>query len=629
MGRKSSAKKQRKIEEKDEAKNPKQTKKSKRKFFKRSKKNPKKNTKKVSAPLTKPEVKGQAQHQAEKPRTKTPLKPQKIFGTLLALIMTTILIVVAVQLFQKNFRPTPLADLLPAEATSALVEINTYADHTQLTKAKELLSQTEYSTENLAKLIEEKLKLNPMTTATKWLGRQVGAAEIEIDPEKPLKTVYFVEVTNKKEVISLIDQSAEAHLNTLVKTEDKDQALYSWTIRSESNNRDEDYQMHASFLEEYLIISKDYDVLLFLINNNKDKRFQVVSDLDSYDEVSSETPFNKIGFLFINQYVANEKLQAKYSRISGQSIYIAAQGPLSNLSKAEGMALIAKDNHFEIRNYTALKDDYLSGNRYTRTIRNYKANLAKFIPQNQAIVWGGENIETQIKRLVALLSEGSTTTNEIFEGVIQNYVEKYLGGSIQLEEDIFDLMDNEFLLSLEQKSDKEGFDYTMLIELDSPSQDALTIQKIAQSFSEVGAVFEPKIQEIELEDGTKAKEIVAIPSTLMKSETVQGDNTIYKMETEDGGFGMFYAIQLDKVIISTNLKTLEKSLSLAANESDESILKDPKFAKLLGPSLQASDELIYIDSQALYPETKLMKSLSLSRQYFDSGFNSYFFINVE
>lgn len=608
MGRKSSAKKKRKIPEQ-----------------KHDNKHAHKHVQKIEKELTangsKPSPR--SLEPLSTPKPKEQLHPQKIFGGLLALIMATLLIVVGVNLLQKNFRPTPIAELVPASKTSAIIEINTYADHTQLTKAIKLLEKTEYSDQKIKDLINKKLKISVDFDIVPWLGRQIGAVELEVEKEKELSTVFFLESTSEARAVEFLNKTAKENLTELKETVENNQKMYSWNLRDESEDRTKDIPMYSSFLGDYLILSKDQAAVKMLIANTED----TVSGTDEYSDVESKMPFNKIGFLFMNYDVAHDKLLQKYNSISGLNLYTLARSPFKKLSKSEGASLIAKDQNFIIESFILLKEPYLKGNSSISSTRKYNANLLNVIPENVSFIWGGEEIKTHINRMVSLLSEGAANTATMFEGVMKNYTEKYFGKNVSLEDDIYPLLENEFLISMTKKGQNDI--YTFVIELSDPTNNALAIQKIANNFASVGGVFEPHVQEVTLGDGTKAKEIVATPQELIKSESEYKDSVIYEMRTKEGKWGLYYSILDGKVIISTNRDALLESLKLALKETTNSAKNSSRYLSVMSPALNISDSLIYADIGSLSPEAKLIKSISMAQNYYSNGLLSDYILNVE
>lgn len=523
------------------------------------------------------------------------IPPQKIFGAVLVLIMATILAVVGATLFQKAFGPSPLADLLPEKNTSALLQISTYTDHTQIEKALKLLDKTEYSQENLKKLISEKTKIDVDLDIKPWLGRQVGAAELEIEGNETLSTVFFFEYLNK-------DQSAKFIENL---TKEK-----KW---------------FAAILGDYILASTDAKAVNFLTSKEA-ASLDKLSSSSEYSKINKKMPVNKVAFLFLNHQVGYEKIQQKYGTITSSEIYQAAMGPLKNLLSSEGMALIAKDDNFVINSYMSFGAPYLEGSDLLYFSKRYQASLTAFIPGKPLFVWGGLDAVSLVQRFIKIFSAGSKDSLEVFDGILKNYVEKYLSSNVSLDEDITPLLQNEFLVALSKTGDKNT--YTIILELDDPESDALKLQKIANNFVTSGAVFEPHVEEHDLPDGTKAREIVASQQQLVKSESKYDSYSIYEAATEDSSWGVYYSVANDKAVISTNKDSLIESLKLIDKESSGSFETSNNFKLHFQPLLGSSEDVVFADIEQLIPGTKLVKSISTGREYFAEGILANYFINV-
>lgn len=579
MGRKASEKKKRKLaeqkpEQKHEQKPPKE------KVFK-----------KVFAKL-KPKKKEQSHPNLQ---TVKNIPPQKIFGAVLVLIMATILVVVGATLFQKAFGPSPLADFLPEQNTSALLQISTYTDHTQIEKALNILSKTEYSQENIKKLISEKTKIIVDLDIKPWLGRQVGAAELEIEGNESLSTVFFFEYMDKNQTTKFTE------------------------------NLTKEKKWFTAFLGDYIVVSTDSKAIEFL-TSDKAEALDKLSSSSEYSKINSKMPVNKVAFLFVNNQVGYDKLQQKYGDITNSEIYKAAMGPLEGLLSSEGMALIAKDDNFVINSYMSFGAPYLEGSDLLYFTRKYNSSLTAFIPDQPLFVWGGLDAISLVQRFIKIFSAGSKDSLEVFDGILKNYVEKYLSSNVSLDEDISPLLKNEFLVALTKTGEKNV--YTIIVELDDPESDALKLQKIANNFVSSGAVFEPHIEEHDLPDGTKSREIVASQKQLVKSESKYKDYSIYEAATEDASWGVYYSVATDKAVISTDRNSLIESLKLIDKESQNSFEKSENFKSHFEPLLSSSEDVVFADIEKLIPNTKLVKSISTGREYFAEGILANYFINV-
>ena len=582
-------------------------------------------------PKSKAKTKGTPAHTALEPVS--PKKPlpkqakQKIFGGLLAAILLTLLVYVGLQLFVTAFGATPLAKLLPDKETVAFVEMNTNLDHTQLVKAQNLLKSTSYSVDGLLGTIEEKFNVNLKKDVQPWLGRQIGLAELKY--ETALISVYFLEAYSKDLAEESLATIAANNLSELQKKEENSHTIYTLRLRNPSEDRSLDVEVYATFIDDYLVLTPDEKGLRILIDA-QNQGVTLVADNENYKKAIAAAPTNKVAYLFLNFAYESDMLLQKYGVLAGSNLLNSAIQPFAALFDSEGLALIAEDSYFVVESFMNLGRPFLKGNKYITQKSDYNPSLTKYIPDDIDIFWGGIDAERQVKRIIALLSQGDESTTQIFEGVFDSYAEKYFGANVSLEDDIYPLIGNEFALGVSSGASKT--DYLLVLELKNPTEDALRIQKIANNFISSGAVFEPHVEEHELPDGTIAKEIVATPEELIKSETSHdgaGGVVIYQMETSSGGWGIYYAILDNKAILSTNKDLIAKSLDLASNKTENSIASSSINAIHIAPAASNSDEVAYFDILKFWPDSPLIKSLSAGKEYFSDGILAYYYIYVE
>jgi hypothetical protein len=624
MGRKSSEKKKRRIEQQKDHHSKPPVKQEKKKLLSKLWSREKKEEE-IALPVEHPSSKESPQEPTkEKPKRKIPT--QKIFGALFAAIMLTILVYVGIMLFQKTFAPTSLAELLPDSETVALIEVNTNTEHTQLTKAQKLLSQTKYSLNETLTTLNKILNIDIKKDIFPWLGRQIGVAELTADEDGvALSSAYFLEVVDQKLAENFLQKLAENNLSKLETINKRNNPIYTFTLRHQGEDRSLDTVFFATFLEDYLIFSPSQKAITLLINTQSNSE-TLVSENEKYNEIKDKLPQSRVAFVFINfKHQVNALLQ-KYGLFTNSSFLTYAIKPFSTLFNSEGAALIAKDDSFAVESFMAPDSSYLNEN-YLSYKEKYNANLADYVPSRIDAFWGGMDLSKQIKRLVTIVGGGENTDLKVFEDVIQNYVEKYFGKTILLEEDIYPLIKNEFAITY-SKNDKKDI-YTLILDLANPAEDAVRLKKIANNFISTGAFFEPHVEEHKLPDGTVAKEIIATPEELMKSESSYKDTVIYEMKTEGDKIGFYYAIFSSKAIISTDKDTLIESLKLTLNESLDS-LKNSKIYKIhIDSALENTDEVSYFDISKFWPDSKLIKSISTGKEYFEEGLMAYYYIHVE
>jgi len=555
------------------------------------------------------------------PAKKLEIPYRRILSALISVTFLFVIVFVGANLFKKAFSAMPLSEILPYDKVIVLIEINTNADHTQMVKAEKLLKNSTYSLVNSIQKLNKRLSVDAEKDIKPWLGRNIGIAEMEL-PEGDLATVFFIETLSQKASDEFLKKIAEKNLSELSQKD----TVQSFALRYPGEDRSKDFLMYTAYLEDYVIFSPS-DKALRLVISKENKSSKKVANSDEYEKAQENLPINRIASIFMNFDKSQDKLFQKYGEILNSAFLNSAIKPFAALFSAESAVLTAGDNSFAVESFINLNSSYLKGNKYTSSKEKYLANLMDYVSQDAFIFWGGQNLEKQVKKIVAVLSEGEESTNRIFEEMLKNYSEKYFGSSVSMEGDIYPLVTDEFLLAVSKKDSKNA--YTLLLKLDDPLEDGLKLQKIANNFISSGAVFEPHIEEHSLPDGTVSKELVATPEELIKSESTYKDIAIYEMETESKNWGIYYAIFDSSAIISTSKKALTENLDVALGGGQSSLKKSHIFAFQIAPLIDYSDEVSYFDLSQILQKVSFIKSLSTSRQYVSDGIMSNYHIYVE
>lgn len=581
-----------------------------------------------------PSAKGGAMSHAAQPRgepktlsqhlpsiKKLEIPYRRILSALISVTFLLVLVFIGANLFKKAFSAIPLSELLPNDKIVALVEINTNADHTQMVKAENLLKNSKYSLGNSIQNLNKRLSVDIEKDVKPWLGRNIGIAEMVL-PEENLATMFFVETISRKASDEFLKKIAEKNLSEL-KQED---ILQSFALRYPGEDRSKDVRMYTAYLEDYIVFSpSDKAVRLVISKENKDAK--KVASGEEYKKAQDNLPINRMASLFMDFGKSQDKLFQKYGSILPPELLDSAIKPFAALFSAESLCLTASDNSFIVKSFINLNSSYLKGNKYTSSKEKYTADLMDFVGQDAYIFWGGQNLEKQVKKMVAVLSEGVESVNKIFEEMLKNYTEKYFGSSVSMEDDISPLVTDEFLFTVSKKDNKDA--YTLLLKLNDPMDDGLKLQKIANNFISSGAVFEPHIETHKLPDGTEAKELVATPEELIKAESIYKDTTIYEMETASKNWGIYYAIFDSTAIISTSKKALTENLDVFLSGGQNSLKKSKIFTEQILELMNYSDEVSYFDLSKILKKETFIKSLSTTRQYTSDGIMSNYYIYVE
>lgn len=592
MGRKSKAKKINKQQDVEVEAKPK------RKFFgffqakKETKvKNPKKSIKKIK----------------EATQVLKKVDKRKIVISTLVILIVVITFSIGYMLFQKAFRVDSIAKFLPKNETVAFLEFNTNLDHNQVIKATKLLSKNEkYSKENLILKVEKFFGFNYENDIKPWLGRVAGIAIVNSKSGDEINTVYFAELKDKT-----------AFENFLKSQEFKSKIYQGKAIYSGNN-------LHASVADNYVFFSENEKSISQLLD------FQIsgegtLNTEDEYRKVEKNLPLNKMVFFYINFDKVKDSLFKEYAFVSESGLSMATLSPFLRLFDSEGVALVAMENNFALQSYLNFDDLVLNGIQSNDFSEQYTSVLTNYIPKDIDVMWGSRNMEFQLMRLIEILSAGEENTLKIFENFLNNYTKKYFGAETSLKEDIFPLFKEEFAFTVKTQEAKNI--YTLLLKLDSPQKNAITIQEIANNFTSIGAIFEPKIVEHVLPDGTVSKEIIAAHEEIVKTKNPYKKTTIHELKMSKQGWGIYFSVFDQIAVISNSLENVKATID--KNNSQENFAKNLVFVERVEPIIKSTDEILYVNFANLLPVLKkngkmpevfeIIDTLSSGKNYFNDG----------
>ncbi|MFA6305599.1 MAG: DUF3352 domain-containing protein [Candidatus Gracilibacteria bacterium] len=536
---------------------------------------------------------------------------KKIFGGALVVIMLSILVAVGYLLFEKVFKPIPIAKYLPSDRTIAFIELNSNFNHNQLTKSFELLKNyPQYSEKKAQELLEKKLVGNYDNDIKTWLGRSIGVAFLKgKSDEKSLDEIYFAEAINKTNAKKFIENK-----KTYAKMQYAGYEVYS----SDSGN-------NIAFVDNYLIYTQDKKAIENLLDFEKSQGKSVFS-LEKYSGISNNMPINKMAFLYVNFDQVSEAFLRKIPLLKDMDMDFKQLLPLIKLMNSDGMALIAMEDKFAIQSFLNLNIEKVKEEKYIKMNEKYSANITQYVGENALAFYGGQNIEDQIKRFIEILSSGKQEVVENFDKVLQNYTQKYFGSEVIFNLDIMPLLKNEYALAIENEGGKPI--YKFFLELSDKEKDAKSLEKIADNFAKMGGIYRQEIVEHTLPDGTPAKEIIAVPEAINKKSEEYKGIKITSLRIGEEYKGIFYAV-IDKVaVISDSFNGIKKSIDLKENKNNLKI--SATFQKLIEPVLKNSDEISYFNLAKLLPNLPLpISEVSGGNNYFDDGIVSINYLHVK
>ncbi len=615
MGRKSSQKKivRKIVEEKSEKEKSKLGLLKKITGQKKSKKEIKEEAVKESNKKVKHSTKKEVKKSKPEPKVSASrIKTKDILGAALTIIMIAILATVGYLLFQRAFRPQPIAKFLP-QSTIASFEINSNFSHNQFTKGFEHLKEfPAYSQDNFKKTIEDKFLVNFESEIAPWLGRQVGVAYLAaVDNPDEINSIYFGEIYSRK--------NAEIFVNKITEPTDyKEMKLY--TLPEDRGA--------VIIKNQYLFFSRNKSALEQLIDFYASGE-ESLDKSPKYRKIYNNLPVSNLATLYLNFNEFSDSFFSFVPFLKENALTDDLIKPFLTLFDSEGFALIALDDKFAVQSFLNLKTDKLKNKSFITFKEKYRASLAQYVLHDSIAFWGGKNLEYQFKRIIQALSGGEEDLMDATDSVLQNYTQKYFGSGVSLGQDILPLLSNEFAFAIEEFEGKKV--YKLIIETDDSQQTLDQLNKMSDNFAKVGAIFEQKVVDHTLPDGTASREIIAVPKEVSKIEHEYNNTKIYELHVSDQK-QFYYAVSKNIGVISNHIEGI-KSLIDLQNGDKASLSSSEAFNQLIAPILLSSDEVSYFNLEKLIEEkTSLFlpfTSMSSGKNYFNDGVSTINYLDIK
>jgi len=581
----------------------------------RSKKNVKLDTEKQPKKAKKGSHDLQAVASGDKPKRR--VTKQAIFGGILVLIMLSILISVGFLLFSKAFKATQIAKTLPDKNVILSMELNTNFEHKQVIKAENLLVKyPDFSRDGLQKYVESKLSVNFESDIKPWVGRSIGFAYINSNKSaEVINEYYFAEVLSRP--------NAELFLNkNNTKTEYKDYDIY--TLQNGS---------FATFMDDYVFMTFGKDALQELIDLKETSG--ALYDSPKYRRIDDNLPINKVAFVYIDFSNITNNFLRKISYISESGMSLELVSPLVKLFDADGLAIIATDTNFVLQNFLSLNRAELKDNKYIVFDTKYQGDLLQYLSPDALIFWGSQNLEYQVGRISEVLSGGNDGSDLLFDNIIQTYTQKYFGLDTNFKSDILPLLSDEFAFDLTREKGENV--YTVLVKLVDKEKDVTTLQNLTDKFITVGGILEPKIVEHTLIDGTLAREVIAVPEAITRTEEIYNDHRIVSIKVGSQPWGIYHAVVDDISILSNNLESLKNKIDII-NGDKKGVTSTIIYENQISPLLQSADEIsfvnltkvipLFFNSRNVPPALNTLESISSGTNYFNDGIVTINYLDI-
>lgn len=519
--------------------------------------------KKVSPPKTKQKA----------TQKKSSIQPKIIYGMMLFIILAA-LGLLAYFIVVKLLEPTNLASILPEEQTVGFVTVDIY----DLAANGNLPADYMYSPESLESTVAMYLGQESFDIAQEWFGGQAAMAML-MGTNQETSSVYFLEYSNRALATDFL-KSLTMPEEEIEKTNYQGTTIYSYPLGQ---------NFSATFAGNYLVIAEEMSSLELIIDTASGDSSSLKS-YSYYNKVADNLPYNATAITFwdIKKYPNIAESYIPIYEIVPESLI----SPVLAIFPAFGAAMQTSEDGLYVQTYTAVEKELLGGNSYFSFPDKYRANLAQYLPEGEAIFWGGHDLRRQTQRLLEIFNEFQESAGVIFEAVLRAKAQEYFGDNISLQYDIYPLLENEYALSV--YIDEEGNkDYLCMLDLVSQDDKLIHIDTLKKGFLEQQIYSEPYVQTYTLEDGTTGKEIVADLAEILSSDLTYEDVDItmfYLSNEETLGYMTLFA---NTFAFSTDLDILKHSIDLM--KGPDGSLSASEDMDAINAIMRSADEASYIN----------------------------------
>ncbi|MBU1018949.1 MAG: DUF3352 domain-containing protein [Patescibacteria group bacterium] len=510
------------------------------------------------------------------PKKKTKKAPKFLIKSKLSsgIILFVILLafsLLAVFMGQKLLEPTNLGKILPAEQTLGFITIDTTE-----TDIHESYTEPKYEEEN-------------------WFKGQFAIAYLT-DSIDQIQQAQFFSYIDRKLLSTFLDETAinqEPYFNSIIYTLGEN--------------------IYAAKIANYLATSDSPETIQLIIDSASGDSSNLRS-LSAYNTIANNLPYNSTVVTywdlqknqnFIQDYVPLHEILPE-----------ELIEPVLSIFTAFGAAGHAEADGFQVQTYTAVQKNLLQNGYYFGFLNKYRADLAKYIPENPTFFWGGYDLHSELDHLETLLNQFHSSAGIIFEAILRGKVQEYFGSNTSLEEDVYPMLGEEFALAA-----YEG-EYLALIALQDIESQQIHIDTLKKGFLEQQIYSDPYIQTYTLEDGSVGQELVADLTEISSSEMTYEGVNIDVFSLSSGDVLGYMTVFADNFVFATSLPVLEHSIDL---------MKSPNGSLAASPDMESindimvsADEASFIDLESLEFEfLPDFSSISSTKNLFNDGISTF------
>jgi hypothetical protein len=553
-------------------------------------------------------------------------KGKLLTGIIITIIALIILAGATYIVLNRLFRAKDIAKILPQHDVIAILEMNIHERDQQLVKFFDTFQENEIlSKEQMILNLNEMFSIDFEKEVAPWIYRKAGAALIKGQTsENAFDTLFFIETRDKDKAMKFMESQGiqpgtlegTTTLNQeFVVAEDYDgHKIYRYPIS---------YEFEFIFLGDYLVIGSNREVLEYLID--ADSVFATkYSRNNRYNRISHNVSYNNLIFGYVDFAALTDLLKEDQSFLAQKGSELANFMPFLKVFEGGAFAGGVKKDELYLQTFVSIDNEYLKGKGLFEFDNKYIAKQHDLLPEDVAGFIGGRELEGQLQSLGEIFGSSGKIQELVFEGILNGAVNTYFTEDIDLKIDIYPLLQKEYLIAM-----LDNDSLIVMLELSDIENDKARVDTLVNSFMRKGAIFAPRVVEVELEDGTTGEEIQVIPEEMKKTNEEYRGYDITVINVGSKPWGIYYAYVLDSIVITTQKDVLNQIIEIAINEK-QGFSDSPKYKMALSKLLGSSDETAYVDLSPYVEVTEKIKpvnAVSWGKNYFKDGIQStyYFF----
>lgn len=488
-----------------------------------------------------------------------------------SLILTLFILVFFLYAHSKKL--PDFAKFLPSEDTSAFLTF----------------SMTDYNSSPVKITDADLLQIYFGTSADKldFLADAAGLAYVK---ESPL---VFFEISSQKKAMNFLKTLAiEGEQIT------EENGIHTYT---------QSHPFSFVFVDDMLAFSTNVEALAAIASTENEK----IKNTDEYSNLRSRLPYFSSAFFYVNLAKSRAQIAQAFAKIGiNEPGYMEA---VFQLFPTFGGTLEIQEDGFFVQTFTAADKSRIGGEALFRYETKYEQKFLPLLPDEYLFEWGGHNTKAQVFRMLDLLKNIHSSAALVFESAIRANVEKYFGKGINLDTEVYPLLDGEYLYAWNPVTPNS---FMFMLELDE--EESTTAYRLRDLFVNKYQYKREFQREVELPDGAKVTETAAELIPVSQIESKYDDHSFVVWKAGDKEIGAI-AILDSMAIVADSQNNLKKVLDILDKKTEPRSLRD------FGQLLSGSDEISVLHTDKI-PEGNVLKKLfegfksfSTSRRVFDDG----------